>query len=48
MEWIKCCNKNEMTHVSYKSKELNYKCVADQKCVNDPLEVSVDFERTNY
>jgi hypothetical protein len=42
-----------MTHVSYKSKELNYKskelhykCNDDQKCT--PLNFIVEFERTNY
>ena len=35
-----------MTHVSYKSKELNYKCT--EKCNNTPLKVIVEFERTNY
>jgi hypothetical protein len=44
----KCCNKNEMTHVSYKSKELHYKCNDDQKCTNTPLNFIVEFERTNY
>ena len=37
-----------MTHVSYKSKELNYQCTGGEECANNPLNVSVEFERTNY
>jgi len=52
LEWGKYCNKNEMTHVSYKSKELNYQFPSNPLgFYSNPLGFSsnpLEFERTNY